>query len=87
MHDYATRLATEASFVGATLIPFVVLAESKIQSKALSVFVAGACYHLVSEFSGLNAWYLQHGAATLHKVQQVYEEAQPVVRRNTHQLI
>ncbi|NDC23089.1 MAG: hypothetical protein EBZ49_03015 [Proteobacteria bacterium] len=87
MKDYKTRLATEAVFVGATLIPFVMFAESKLTTKPLAIFLAGASYHLVAEFSGLNSWYLENGASTLCKIQEVYHEAQPTTRNNTQRLI
>lgn len=73
--EYQTRLAFEAIFVGATLVPFVLATERIIKSPILSVFTAGLLYHLSAELSGLNEWYLEHGASTLNRIEEIREEA------------
>jgi len=48
----------EALFVGLFLLPIYYLVEKFGYSKWITVFLAGALFHLVAEFSGLNKAYL-----------------------------
>jgi hypothetical protein len=48
----------EALFVGLFLLPIYYLVEKIGYSKWITVFLAGALFHLVAEFSGLNKAYL-----------------------------
>lgn len=48
----------EAIFVGLFLLPVFWATEKLGQSKWLTVFLAGAFFHLIAEFSGLNKAYV-----------------------------
>jgi hypothetical protein len=48
----------EAIFVGLFLIPIFWVAEKAGFSKWLTVFLAGALFHLVAELSGINKAYV-----------------------------
>lgn len=48
----------EAIFVGLFLIPIFWVAEKAGLSKWLTVFLSGALFHLVAEFSGINKAYV-----------------------------
>jgi hypothetical protein len=48
----------EALFVGLFLLPIYYLVEKIGYSKWITVFLAGALFHLAAEFSGLNKAYL-----------------------------
>jgi hypothetical protein len=68
---YSEQLALEAVSVGALFVPWTYVVSgiinrlplSQFTKTPLSVFVAGAGFHLVCEFSGLNEYYLKNSAA------------------------
>lgn len=47
----------EALIVGLALIPIYWVAEKLGQGKWVTVFLAGALFHLIAEFTGVNASY------------------------------
>jgi hypothetical protein len=69
--QYETQVYQEAIFVGITFLPVWMLVQrftaftniNSIHKDKLDIFLAGSAYHLIAEGSGLNAFYLQHGAA------------------------
>ncbi|NDC55476.1 MAG: hypothetical protein EBZ69_01450 [Alphaproteobacteria bacterium] len=86
--DYSGRLVVEALIVGATLTPVVMFAESRFENRMIAITIAGASYHLIAEFSGLNSWYLKHGAAALLQVQEVHAQASAeTAKTSTHRLV
>jgi hypothetical protein len=78
MDRYSEQLALEAVSVGALLVPWTYvisgiiyrLPVSEFTKSPLSVFVAGAGFHLACEFSGLNDYYLKHSAAHMHHMRK-----------------
>lgn len=48
----------EAIFVGLFLLPVFWITEKLGMSKWVTVFLAGALFHLVAEFSGINKAYV-----------------------------
>jgi hypothetical protein len=71
MDKYAEQLTLEAVTVGGLFIPWSYIVSGIIyrlpvpqgSKSALTVFAAGASFHLVAEFSGLNDYYLKNSAA------------------------
>ena len=63
--SYSTQLATEAVAVGGLLVPMYLLTEHFIKNKMASLFVSGVAFHLICEVTGLNKWYLTHGASSM----------------------
>lgn len=65
---YQQQMATEALFVGTGNVAAFFLVQKMFPKwKPLSqVFLAGVLFHLTSEASGLNEYYLKHGAATYY---------------------
>ena len=75
---YGTQLAFEAVSVGALFVPWSYVISGVIgrfpMSNALrmpvSVFVAGAGFHLLCEATGLNDYYLTNSAAHMRHVRK-----------------
>lgn len=73
MLAYYKQLAIEAISVGALLIPIIFLVSklvkmTPIQARfrpGVTIFLAGAFFHLFAEFSGINKWYLENSAAKM----------------------
>jgi hypothetical protein len=65
---YEQQMATETLFVGAgNVASFLIIKRLFPQlSPIANTFFAGVFFHLVSEFSGLNEWYLTNGAASYY---------------------
>ncbi len=71
MDRYSEQLALEAVTVGALFLPWTYIVSGAIQrlpvaafaKSPLSIFVAGAGFHLVCEFTGINDYYLKNSAA------------------------
>ena len=61
--NFTPKLAQEAIFVGATLFPVYLVMNNLFEEPFLKVFATGATYHLLSEWSGLNAYYLENSHA------------------------
>ena len=65
--DYYTTLVSEAAATGVMLVPVFRLSQRLAPNNPLlQIFLAGAAFHLVAEATGINAWYVQHGAASRH---------------------
>lgn len=65
LSDYWTSLAVEAAASGVLLVPVAKISQRLApNSPLLQLFLAGAAYHLVAEATGINAWYVNHGAAS-----------------------
>ena len=67
--EYETLIAQESLFVGAGNVASFMLVQKLLpkMSSLGQVFLAGVLFHLTAEYSGLNEWYLTHGAAALRK--------------------
>lgn len=67
--EYEQLMAQEALFVGAGNVAAFMIVQKAIpkMSPLAQVFLAGVLFHLTAEYSGLNEWYLTHGAAALGK--------------------
>jgi hypothetical protein len=87
-HHSTEGLYKEAAFVGLALIPmwwgislFTTGAKiNKDYKPFIDIALAGAAFHLVSEESGLNAWYLKHSyAARKHFSQEYSNDGDPSV--------
>lgn len=67
--EYETLMAQESLFVGAGNVASFMLVQKLLpkMSPLGQVFLAGVFFHLASEYSGLNEWYLSHGAAALYR--------------------
>ena len=73
MNEYPKQLAIEAVSVGAAFVPFQYIVSGLVARSAIapryqpwvSIFLAGAGFHLVAEATGLNNWYLHHSAASM----------------------
>lgn len=65
---YERQMAIESLFVGAGNVASFMLVQKLFPKwKPVSqVFLAGVLFHLTAEVSGLNEYYLEHGAATLY---------------------
>jgi hypothetical protein len=61
--ELSSQLAAEAIFVGATLFPVYAVWNAFIQNPPLKVFLTGVSYHLIAEYSGINAHYLENSHA------------------------
>ena len=64
-----TRTVQEAVVVGAALLPIYSVVHEVVDARKknrelLAVFLSGVVFHLVAEATGLNEWYIHHGAAT-----------------------
>ena len=76
--SYVKQLALEAVSVGALFVPWTYIVSGIITQLPLSsnikmpvsVFIAGAGFHLVAEASGLNDYYLKHSAAHILQVRR-----------------
>lgn len=70
------RLYQEAVVVGAGLIPMFLMAEELFprMPKWGHIMVAGGGFHLLCEFSGINAWYLDNGVASKRRFSDVYTQ-------------
>ena len=69
------RLFQEAVVVGAGLIPMFFIAEELFprMPKWGHIMVAGGGFHLLCEYSGVNAWYLDNGVASKRRFADVYQ--------------
>ena len=67
--QYEQLMAQEALFVGAGNVAMFMIIQKTFpkMSPLTQTFLAGVLFHLTAEYSGLNEWYLTHGAATLAK--------------------
>ena len=65
--EYEQLMAQESLFVGAgNVAAFMIIQKALPKISPLAqVFLAGVLFHLTAEYSGLNEWYLTHGAAAL----------------------
>jgi len=69
---YEQQMAIEALFVGTGNVASFMLVKNLFPrwTAVSQVFFAGVVFHLVSEFSGLNNYYLDNGAATMYHTHQ-----------------
>jgi hypothetical protein len=67
--EYEQLMAQESLFVGAGNVAAFMIVQKALpnMSPLAQVFIAGVLFHLTAEYSGLNEWYLTHGAAALGK--------------------
>ena len=71
--DYTQQLALEAATVGAAFVPWSYIVSGLLtrlikqprQREMVSIFVAGATFHLLAEATGLNEYYLRNSAAQM----------------------
>ena len=76
--SYVEQLAIEAVTVGALFVPWTYIVSGIITQMPLSstikmpisLFVAGAGFHLVAEASGLNDYYLTNSASHMLQVRR-----------------
>lgn len=69
--EYEEAVYREAIFVGLTFLPVWLLVQRSTEfmrintqhKDKLDVVLAGSVYHLIAEASGINVFYLKHGAA------------------------
>jgi hypothetical protein len=81
---YERQVYQEAAVVGLTMLPMWVLVSRAtdffgirpVWKSALDVALAGAAFHLIAEESGVNAWYVQHGAAVQQLLTHTIEREQ-----------
>jgi len=57
------KLTSEAVFVGLTLFPVYVVMDKIFQEPMAKIFATGASYHFLSEWYGLNAYFLENSHA------------------------
>lgn len=69
---YEQQMATEALFVGAGNVASFLLIQKLFPnlSNVANTFLAGVFFHVASEMSGLNKWYLTNGAASYYAEKQ-----------------
>ena len=69
---YEQQMATEALFVGAGNVASFMIVKKLFPKMGVipNTFLAGVLFHLVSEMSGLNKWYLTNGAASYYAEKQ-----------------
>jgi hypothetical protein len=68
MDAYSQQLAIEAATVGAAFIPWTYVVSGVMRTNRphmITLFVAGASFHLMAELTGLNSYYLEHSAAQM----------------------
>ena len=73
MDAYSQQLAIEAATVGAAFIPWTYIVSGVLRRQPQSIvalFVAGASFHLMAEYTGLNDYYLEHSAAQMLRVKR-----------------
>ena len=73
--EYTQQLALEAATVGAAFVPWSYIVSGLLsrlqprlqprQREMISIFVAGATFHLLAEATGLNEYYLRNSAAQM----------------------
>ncbi len=57
------QLLVEATVVGIGLVVVFVVVRMFVKNLYLALFVSGALFHLIAEFTGVNAWYLKNSVA------------------------
>ena len=69
MDCYTQQLALEAATVGALFVPWTYIVSGVLvrlnPRSAVTMFVAGATFHLLAEATGFNEYYLEHSAAQM----------------------
>lgn len=83
-NEYLQKLMFEAVVVGSLLLPIQMVMESlplplmrDTYKKEVSIVLAGATFHLLAEASGMNEWYLTHGAVLMSCRDIFQASAQP----------
>ncbi len=57
------QLLVEATVVGIGLVAVYLFVKMAKLGEIVTLFLAGALFHLLAEFTGVNAWYLKNSVA------------------------
>jgi hypothetical protein len=84
--DYWTALAIEAAASGLLVVPVAKISQRWFPNNPLlQLFVAGAACHLIAEATGVNGWYITHGAAARYDWECFYSSAKTSPRDSSKQ--
>ena len=92
--EYRKQLAIEAATVGAAFVPWSyivsgLMAKTRLQPRLqgmVSIFIAGATFHLLAEATGLNEYYLRNSAAQM-RAEKAWPERHKNVPKKEKKLV